>query len=49
MYVADPILTSQLYASAPVRWAFFSVRLSETAAIARVIQSQTTQTPVVDT
>ena len=45
MYVADPILTSQLYASAPVMGVFFR-KTTETAAIARVIQSQTTQTPV---
>ena len=45
MHVADPILTSQLYASAPVMGVFFR-KTTETAAIARVIQSQTTQTPV---
>ena len=45
MYVSDPILTSQLYASAPVMGVFFR-KTTETAAIARVIQSQTTQTPV---
>ena len=46
MHVADPILTSQLYASAEVRGVYFH-KTSDTAAIARLVGNQATQTPVV--
>ena len=46
MHVADPILTSQLYASAEVVGVYFH-KTSDTAAIARLVGNQATQTPVV--
>ena len=45
MYVADPVLTSQLYASAEVVGVYFH-KTSDTAAIARLVGNQATQTPV---
>ena len=45
MHVADPILTSQLYASAEVKNVYFC-KTTDTAAIARVVGNQVTQTPV---
>ena len=45
MHVADPILTSQLYASAEVVGVFFH-KTSDKAAIARLVGNQATQTPV---
>ena len=45
MHVADPILTSQLYASAEVVGVYFH-KTSDTAAIARLVGNQATQTPV---
>ena len=45
MHVADPVLTSQLYASAEVRGVYFH-KTSDTAAIARLVGNQATQTPV---
>ena len=45
MHVADPILTSQLYASAEVVGVFFH-KTSDTAAIARLVGNQATHAPV---
>ena len=45
MHVADPVLLSQLYASAEVTDVYFR-KTTDTAAIARAIQRQVTQTPV---
>ena len=45
MYVSDPILTTQLYASAEVVGVYFR-KTTDTATIARLVGNQATQTPV---
>ena len=45
MHVADPVLVSQLYASAEVIDVYFR-KTTDTAAVARAIQRRVTQAPV---